>query len=66
MTPLKYLLGIIIIICLIIVFFTFINRGTLCELTIKSGQHEVAAKLACTAGYFSGRGFPPGLWLVEP
>jgi hypothetical protein len=37
MTPLKYALGIIVIICLTIVFFTFINRGTLCELTIKSG-----------------------------
>jgi heme/copper-type cytochrome/quinol oxidase subunit 4 len=50
MTPLKYALGIILIICLTIVLFTFINRGALCELTIKSGQHEVAAKLACGAG----------------
>jgi len=50
MTPLKYVLGILVIICLTIVLFTFINRGALCELTIKSGQHEVAAKLACGAG----------------
>lgn len=50
MTPLKYVLGIILIISLAIVFFTFIHRGKLCELTIKSGQHEVAAKLACGAG----------------
>ncbi|HEO9147110.1 TPA: Hok/Gef family protein, partial [Enterobacter asburiae] len=29
---------------------TFINRGKLCELTIKSEHQEVAAKLACNAG----------------
>lgn len=50
MTPIKFALGILVIICLTIVLFTFINRGALCELTIKSGQHEVAAKLACGAG----------------
>jgi hypothetical protein len=50
MTPLKYVAGIIAIICLTIVIFAFINRGKLCELTIKSEQHEVAAKLACAAG----------------
>lgn len=50
MTPLKSALGIIFIICLTIVIFTFINRGKLCELTIKTKQHEVAAKLACAAG----------------
>ncbi|MCU6667733.1 Hok/Gef family protein [Enterobacteriaceae bacterium H4N4] len=50
MTPLKYATAIILIICLTIVLFTFINRGKLCELTIKSEQHEVAAKLACAAG----------------
>lgn len=50
MTPLKTVLGIIVIICLTLMIFTFINRGKLCELTIKSEQHEVAAKLACTAG----------------
>lgn len=44
MTPLKTTLGIVIIICLTIVIFTFINRGKLCELSIKSEQHEVAAK----------------------
>ncbi|HCN96151.1 MAG TPA: Hok/gef cell toxic protein [Leclercia sp.] len=50
MTPLKYVAGIIVIICLTIVIFTFINRGKLCELTIKTKQHEVVAKLACAAG----------------
>ncbi|MEL2241863.1 Hok/Gef family protein [Leclercia adecarboxylata] len=50
MTPLKTTLGIVIIVCLTIVIFAFINRGTLCELTIKSEHHEVAAKLACAAG----------------
>lgn len=50
MTPLKSVLGIVLIICLTIVIFTFINRGKLCELTIKSEHQEVAAKLACIAG----------------
>ncbi len=50
MTPLKTVLGIIFIICLTIVIFAFITRGKLCELSIKSEQHEVAAKLACAAG----------------
>ncbi len=31
MTPLKTALGIVVIICLTIVIFTFINRGRLCE-----------------------------------
>lgn len=50
MTPLKYMLAIVCIICLTIVVFAFINRGQLCELTIKNGHQEVAAKLACVAG----------------
>ncbi len=50
MTPLKTALGIAFIICLTIVIFTFINRGKLCELTIKGEHQEVAAKLACNAG----------------
>jgi len=66
MTPLKFALGILVIICLTIVLFTFINRGALCELTIKSGQHEVAAKLACGAGYLEGGGVPARLWDVVP
>lgn len=61
MTPLKTVLGIVFIICLTIVIFTFINRGELCELTIKSEHQEVAAKLACISGGFCGRGNPPGL-----
>ena len=50
MTPLKTALGIVFIICLTIVIFTFITRGKLCELTIKSEHQEVAGKLACVAG----------------
>lgn len=50
MTPLKTVLGIVFIICLTIVIFTFITRGKLCEFSIKSEHQEVAAKLACIAG----------------
>ena len=42
--------GIVFIICLTIVIFTFITRGKLCEFSIKGEQQEVAAKLACNAG----------------
>ncbi|MBE3180477.1 type I toxin-antitoxin system Hok family toxin [Enterobacter cloacae complex sp. P3B] len=50
MTPLKTALGIVFIICLTIVIFTFITRGRLCEFSIKSEHQEVAAKLACVPG----------------
>ncbi len=50
MTPLRYVLAMLLVVCLTIVIFTFINRGRLCELTIKNEHQEVAAKLACTAG----------------
>ncbi|WP_312952041.1 Hok/Gef family protein [Superficieibacter sp.] len=50
MTPLKYVLAVLLVVCLTIVIFTFINRGRLCELSIKSEHQEVAAKLACKAG----------------
>ncbi|ENA0611846.1 Hok/Gef family protein [Enterobacter bugandensis] len=50
MTPLKAALGIVLIICLTIVIFTFITRGRLCELSIKGEHQEVAAKLACITG----------------
>lgn len=50
MTPLKTALGIIFIICLTIVIFTFITRGKLCEFSIKSEHQEMAAKLACNPG----------------
>ncbi|MFZ3620626.1 Hok/Gef family protein [Leclercia barmai] len=50
MTPFKTVLGIILIICLTIILFAFINRGTLCEFTIKAEKYEVATKLACAAG----------------
>ncbi|MBM3071531.1 Hok/Gef family protein [Enterobacter sp. RHBSTW-00994] len=50
MTPLKTAPGIGFIICLKIVIFTFINRGKLYELTIRSEHQEVAAKLACNPG----------------
>ena len=50
MTPLKTALGIVFIVCLTIVIFTFITHGRLCEFSIKSEHQEVAAKLACNAG----------------
>ncbi|HAV1784966.1 TPA: Hok/Gef family protein [Enterobacter hormaechei subsp. steigerwaltii] len=50
MTTLKTTLGIVFIICLTIVIFTFITRDKLCEFSIKSEHQEVAAKLACNAG----------------
>ncbi|WP_312414208.1 Hok/Gef family protein [Pseudescherichia sp.] len=50
MTPLKYLLAILLVVCLTILTFALINRGKLCELNIKNDRQEVAAKLACTAG----------------
>lgn len=50
MTPLKTTLGIVCIICLTILIFSFIHRGKLCELSIKGEHQEVAAKLACIAG----------------
>lgn len=50
MTPFKYVLAIVFIICLTIVIFAFINRGLLCELSIKNEHQEVAAKLACQQG----------------
>jgi hypothetical protein len=55
MTPLKTALGIVFIICLTIVIFTFITRGRLCEFSIKGEHQEVAAKLACNAGNLYGR-----------
>ena len=67
MTPLKTTLGIVFIICLTIVIFTFITRDKLCEFSIKSEHQEVAAKLACNAGLTSSGGtrVPPGLWDAE-
>ena len=50
MTPLKTALGIVVIVCLTRVIFTFITRGRLCEFSIKSEHQEVAAKLACNPG----------------
>lgn len=50
MAPFKYLLGILLIVCLTVLIFTLINRGKLCELRIRSGHQEVAAKLACQNG----------------
>ncbi len=40
MTPLKTALGIVFIVCLTIVIFTFITRGRLCEFSIKSEHQE--------------------------
>ena len=49
MTPLKYLLAILLVVCLTILTFAFINSGRLCEFNIKNNRQEVADKLACTA-----------------
>ena len=62
MTPLKTALGIVFIVCLTIVIFTFITRGRLCEFSIKSEHQEVAAKLACNRlTSTGGTTVPPGL-----
>ncbi len=50
MTPLKTALGIVFIVCLTIVIFTFITRGKLCELTIMGQKPRGAAKYPATAG----------------
>ena len=50
MTPLKYTLAILIIVCLPILMFSFIHRGKLCELYIRGENQEVVAKLACSLG----------------
>ncbi len=47
MKPLKYVLTFLIIICLTIVFLNAINNGRLCEVNLRLGDKEVAAKLAC-------------------
>lgn len=68
MTPLKTALGIVFIVCLTIVIFTFITRGRLCEFSIKSEHQEVAAKLACNERRLTSSGgtrVPPGLWDAE-
>ncbi len=48
MKPLHYLLACLFMVCVTILIFALMNQGTLCELTIRSGSHEVADKLACT------------------
>ncbi|GEM_PF-264842 len=47
MKPLRYLLACLFMVCITILIFALMNQGTLCELTIRSGSQEVAAKLAC-------------------
>ena len=42
MAPLKYLLAILLVVCLTILTFAFINRGRLCELNIKNPPKRVS------------------------
>ena len=48
MKPLRYLFACLLVICVTVLFFSLFNRGLLCELRIKNGNQEVAAKLACS------------------
>ncbi|MBW9429770.1 Hok/Gef family protein [Atlantibacter hermannii] len=48
MKPLRYLFACLLVVCVTVLFFSLFNRGLLCELRIKNGNQEVAAKLACT------------------
>ncbi|EOC0056226.1 Hok/Gef family protein [Cronobacter turicensis] len=48
MKPLKYLFACFVVFCATILIFALINHGTLCELTIKQGNKEVAARLSCS------------------
>ncbi|WP_426724222.1 Hok/Gef family protein [Cronobacter turicensis] len=48
MKPLKYLFACFVVFCVTILIFALINHGTLCELTIKQGNKEVAARLSCS------------------
>ncbi|MGY5958858.1 Hok/Gef family protein [Kosakonia sp. BK9b] len=50
MTPLRYLLSILLILCVSILLLTFIDRGSLWELTIKRQHQGVAEKLTCLSG----------------
>ncbi|ALB69247.1 Hok/Gef family protein [Cronobacter muytjensii] len=47
MMPLRYLLACLLVVCVTILIFALMNRGMLCEFTIRSGNQEVAAKLSC-------------------
>ncbi|HAI50208.1 MULTISPECIES: Hok/Gef family protein [Atlantibacter] len=48
MKPLRYLFACLLVVCVTVLFFSLFNRGLLCELRIKNGNQEVAAKLACS------------------
>lgn len=44
--PQKTVVSVLVIICLTILIFTLIMRKSLCEINIKNGALEVAAKMA--------------------
>lgn len=46
--PQKPLLSTLIVVCVTILLFTLMVRGSLCELHIKQGATELAAILACS------------------
>ncbi|WP_313108933.1 Hok/Gef family protein [Atlantibacter sp.] len=48
MKPLRYLFACLLVVCVTVLFFSLFNRGLLCELKIKNGSQEMAAKLACS------------------
>ena len=48
MKPLKYRLAYLLIICIIVLLLSLFYRDSLCEIKIKHGVQEVAAKLACS------------------
>ncbi|EBG2148407.1 type I toxin-antitoxin system Hok family toxin [Salmonella enterica] len=37
----------ILIVCITLLLFTWLTRSSLCELRLKDGGREIAAKLAC-------------------
>ncbi|NBD01537.1 Hok/Gef family protein [Atlantibacter hermannii] len=48
MKPLRYLLACILVVCITVLVFSLFNHGLLCELKIRNGNQEVAARLACS------------------
>ncbi|WP_414653890.1 Hok/Gef family protein, partial [Franconibacter helveticus] len=48
MKPLKYRLAYLLIICITVLLLSLFYRDSLCEIKIKHGVQEVAAKLACS------------------
>ncbi|QUG75786.1 Hok/Gef family protein [Erwinia sp. E602] len=45
--PNNPLIGCVLILCITLLIFTLLTRRSLCELRLKDGEREVAARLAC-------------------